>query len=126
MANPRFAKPVWHLVDAKNMVVGRLATQISHVLRGKHKPTYTPNYNCGDYVGTMFIHSFTSAFINYSLPVVINARHANFSGNKEKDKVYTWHTGYPGGVKTVNPARLREDKPEEVMHVKRALHLFFI
>jgi large subunit ribosomal protein L13 len=49
--NGRFAKPVWHLVDAKNMMVGRLATHVAHILRGKHKPTFTPNYDCGDYVG---------------------------------------------------------------------------
>lgn len=46
--------------------------------------------------------------------VVVNARHIKFSGNKEKDKLYTWHTGYPGGVKTITPVRLREDRPEEV------------
>lgn len=51
MSNIRFSKPLWHLVDAKDKIVGRLATKISHILRGKHKPNFSPNYDCGDYVG---------------------------------------------------------------------------
>lgn len=51
MANSRFSKPLWHLVDAKDKYVGRLATEISHILQGKHKPTFSRNYDCGDYVG---------------------------------------------------------------------------
>ena len=50
MSSAKFAKPLWHLVDAKNQVVGRLATQIVTILRGKHKPNFSPNYDCGDYV----------------------------------------------------------------------------
>jgi large subunit ribosomal protein L13 len=87
---------MWHLIDARDQLVGRLATQITPILRGKHKPTFSPNYDCGDYV------------------VIINAQHCKFSGNKEKQKLYSWHTGYPGGIKHTNPATMRATKPEEV------------
>ena len=97
MSNPRFSKPLWHLVDARNQVVGRLSTQIVRILRGKHKPTYTPNYNCGDYV------------------VVVNAAEVRFTGKKETDKQYTWHTGYPGGLKQRTVAQQMQKQPEEVL-----------
>eukprot|EP00537_Pseudo-nitzschia_pungens_P009500 CAMPEP_0172380928 /NCGR_PEP_ID=MMETSP1060-20121228/70688_1 /TAXON_ID=37318 /ORGANISM="Pseudo-nitzschia pungens, Strain cf. cingulata" /LENGTH=229 /DNA_ID=CAMNT_0013108695 /DNA_START=627 /DNA_END=1316 /DNA_ORIENTATION=- len=71
----------WHLVDAKNQTVGRLAGQISQILKGKHKPTFRPNKDMGDHV------------------VVINAEKVQFSGKKWNDKLYRWHTGYPGGLK---------------------------
>jgi large subunit ribosomal protein L13 len=96
MSHRRFARPMWHLVDAKDQLVGRIATQIAPILRGKHKPTFSPNYDCGDYV------------------VIINAQDCKFSGSKDKQKTYSWHTGFPGGVKHTNPAALRADKPEEV------------
>jgi ribosomal protein L13 len=96
MSNSRFSQPLWHLVDARNQVVGRLATQIATILRGKHKPTFTPNYDCGDYV------------------VVINARFAKFTGDKVNQKLYTWHTGFPGGLKQKSVRKQLEDKPEEV------------
>lgn len=51
--NVRFTKPLWHLVDARDMIVGRLASQVTHILRGKHKPNFSPNYDCGDYVGKL-------------------------------------------------------------------------
>ena len=96
MANVRFSKPLWHLVDARNQTVGRMASQIVKVLRGKHKPTYSPNYDCGDYV------------------VIINAAEINFTGNKKNDKLYTWHTGYPSGLKQKSVRDVLNDKPEEV------------
>ena len=78
-----FAK-VWHLVDAKDKVLGKLAQRISIALRGKYKPTYNPaSVDGGDYV------------------VVINARHIGLSGNKESEKMYRWHSQYPGGLKQV-------------------------
>ena len=83
----------WHVVDAENQVVGRLASQVAAILRGKHKPTYTPHVDTGDFV------------------VVINADKARFTGNKETDKVYFRHTGYPGGVKTTTPRETRTKKP---------------
>lgn len=105
MAHRRFAKPMWHLVDAKDQLVGRIATQIAPILRGKHKPTFSPNYDCGDYV------------------VIINAQHCKFTGSKDKQKTYSWHTGFPGGIKHTNPATLRVDnKPEEV---SMRCHLLF-
>lgn len=95
-SNPRFHKPLWHLIDARNQIVGRLATQIVHILRGKHKPTFTPNCDCGDYV------------------VVINAKEVKFTGRKFNDKKYRWHTGFPGGLKEMTVATLMDRKPEEV------------
>lgn len=97
--NSRFSNPLWHLVDAKNQIVGRLASQIVHILRGKHKPTFTPNYDCGDYV------------------VVINARDVKFLGPRMEKKVYTWHTGYPGGLKQMTVKKLLDKKPEEVRFI---------
>ena len=97
MSSPRFSKPLWHLVDARNQVVGRLATQIVHILKGKHKPTFTPNYDCGDYV------------------VVVNAKDIKLTGKKVENKLYSWHTGYPGGIKHINAKTQLEQKPEEVL-----------
>lgn len=97
MSNIKFSKPLWHLIDARNQIVGRLATQIAHILRGKHKPNFTPNYDCGDYV------------------VVINAKEVKFTGRKLKNKLYTWHTGYPGGLKQMSAEKLLDRKPEEVI-----------
>jgi large subunit ribosomal protein L13 len=94
--NSRFSRPLWHLVDAKNKNPGRLATQIVSLLRGKHKPNFTPWYDCGDYV------------------VVINAKDVSFTGNKEENKKYTWHTGYPGGIKQRTVKEQLARKPEEV------------
>ncbi len=89
-------KPVWHLIDARGQIVGRLASQITTLLRGKHKPTYCPNYDCGDYV------------------VIINAADVKFTGRKVDDKMYRWHTGYVGGLKEMNVKTLLQKKPEEV------------
>ncbi|CAM9441924.1 unnamed protein product [Ectocarpus fasciculatus] len=101
MSNARFARPVWHLIDARDQVVGRLATQVAHVLRGKHKPTFTPHYDCGDVV------------------VIVNAEKIHFSGNKVQDKKYQWHTGWVGGLKEINVADQLKKKPEEV--IRRAV-----
>ncbi len=73
--------PQWFVVDAQNMVVGRLAAELVTILRGKHKPTYTPHMDCGDNI------------------VVINADQVKFTGSKYRDQKYFWHTGYPGGIK---------------------------
>lgn len=99
MASVKFSKPLWHLVDARGKVVGRLATQIAHILRGKHKPNFTPHYDCGDYV------------------VVINAKDVKLTGNKITDKQYAWHTGWPGGIRHTTPQTLMDKKPEEVRFV---------
>ncbi len=76
----------WVVIDATGLVVGRLATIIANLLRGKHKPTYTPHMDCGDNV------------------IVVNAEKILLTGNKAKDKVYYWHTGYIGGIKERTPA----------------------
>ena len=76
----------WWLVDADGKTLGRIATGIATKLRGKHKPEYTPHIDTGDYV------------------VVVNAEKVKLTGNKEKDKIYWRHTGYPGGIKNINAA----------------------
>jgi large subunit ribosomal protein L13 len=71
----------WLLIDAEDVVLGRLASQVAKILRGKHKPSYTPHMDCGDHV------------------IVVNAAKVRLTGNKMADKTYYWHTGYPGGIK---------------------------
>ena len=88
----------WVLIDADGLVVGRLAALIAMRLRGKHKPTYTPHMDCGDNV------------------IVINAAKALLTGNKLKDKVYYWHTGYIGGIKERTAGAIMSGKhPERVV-----------
>ena len=82
----------WVIIDAENLVVGRLASIIANRLRGKHKPTYTPHMDCGDNV------------------IVVNADKVRFTGNKLADKRYYRHTGYPGGIKETSPAKILEGK----------------
>lgn len=81
LANPKYAQKNWLLIDAKDMVLGRLAAKIARILRGKHKPYYTPFIDCGDNV------------------VVINAAHIKLTGKKLEQNKFFWHTGYPGGIK---------------------------
>ena len=87
----------WYLVNADGRVVGRLATQIAMVLRGKHKPTFTPHVDSGDFV------------------VVVNAGKAQLTGRKLVDKKYYRHTGYPGGIKETTAGRLMDERPERVL-----------
>lgn len=91
------SKVCWHVVDAKGQVVGRLASQIAPILCGKHKPTYAPNVDCGDHL------------------VVINAKDLVFTGDKWNQKLYRWHTGYPGGLKQRTAKEMFERKPEEIL-----------
>ena len=95
----------WHLIDAENAVVGRLAAYISVVLRGKNKSQYTPHMDNGDFV------------------VVTNIEKIKFTGKKFNNKKYHRHTGYPGGIKTTNPSKLIKNKPEDILKlaVKRML-----
>ena len=105
-AKPADIDKKWVLIDAENMVVGRLATVIATRLRGKHLPSYTPHMDCGDNV------------------IVINADKVVFTGNKRSNKTYYRHTGYPGGIKETTPEKLLEGKfPERVLElaVKRML-----
>ncbi len=87
----------WHLVDAEGKILGRLATQVVRLLRGKHKAMYTPHLDTGDFV------------------VVINAEKVVLTGKKLADKVYYRHSGYPGGIKSTTPGRLLKQKPERVV-----------
>jgi large subunit ribosomal protein L13 len=84
----------WWVIDLEGERLGRAATRIAHILRGKHKPTYTPHANDGDYV------------------IVINASKAVFTGNKMQDKKYYRHTGYVGGLKEINADDFRKKDPE--------------
>ena len=95
----------WLLIDAENLIVGRLAAYLSKVLRGKNKSTYTPNMDNGDFV------------------IVTNVEKIKFTGKKNKDKKYYRHTGYPGGIKVTTPSLLLVRKPEEILKlaVKRML-----
>ncbi len=99
-------KKDWYLVNAENIAVGRLASFISKVLRGKNKSTYNPHIDNGDFV------------------VVTNVEKIKFTGKKFKDKKYFRHTGHPGGIKEISPLRLKEkNKTEEILKlaVKRML-----
>ena len=95
----------WYEVDATNVVVGRLATIISKILRGKNKTNYTPHMDNGDFV------------------IVKNIENVKFTGSKFENKRYYRHTGYPGGIKFTTPERLNEKKPGETLRlaVKRML-----
>ncbi|MFL2896651.1 MAG: 50S ribosomal protein L13 [Candidatus Pelagibacter sp.] len=95
----------WFEIDAKNAVVGRLATVISKIIRGKNKTTYTPHMDNGDFV------------------VVKNIEHIKLTGKKFQNKKYYRHTGYPGGIKETTPEKLHQKKPGEVLKlaVKRML-----
>jgi large subunit ribosomal protein L13 len=87
----------WLVIDAENKVLGRLATEIAHRLRGKHKPEYTPHVDTGDYI------------------VVINAEKVRVTGNKETGKVYWRHSGYPGGIRGTTVADMRKQHPERII-----------
>ena len=91
----------WYIVDAEGKTLGRLATKVATVLRGKHKPTYTPHVDCGDYV------------------IVINAEKVVLTGNKLDDKMYYNHSGFPGGLRERNAKTMIEKYPEEM--VERAI-----
>lgn len=91
----------WHLVDVKDKVLGRVAVEIAAKLIGKSKPYFVRSLDCGDYV------------------VVVNAKHVKVTGHKEKEKVYTRYSGYPGGLKKKMLWELRADKPDEI--IRRAV-----
>ena len=91
----------WFVVDADGKTLGRLATEVATVLRGKHKPTYTPHVDCGDYV------------------IIVNAEKINLTGNKLDNKIYYNHSGYPGGLKKRTAKTMIETYPEEL--IERAI-----
>lgn len=97
MAKKEEAKRDWIIVDVKDQVLGRAATKIADILRGKHRPTYTPHVDNGDFV------------------VVINAAHVKLTGKKWQDKLYHSHSGYMGGIKSVPAEKLKEKHPEDII-----------
>ncbi len=87
----------WYIVDARGQTLGRLASRVASILRGKHKPTFTPHLDTGDHV------------------VVINARDIRLTGDKLRSKIYYRHSGYPGGLKYVDARTLKETRPERII-----------
>ena len=96
-AKPHEIVRKWHLIDAKGEILGRLAVSAAKLLRGKHKPIFTPNVDTGDHV------------------IVINASQVRLTGKKLKTKTYYHHTGFPGGLKAITAERLLQKKPTEVL-----------
>lgn len=93
------AQREWFVVDAADRSLGRVATQVAELLRGKGKPTFTPHLDCGDFV------------------IVLNASRIRLSGNKATDKLYHRHTDYPGGIRTVTAGKLRDDRPDRLVRL---------
>lgn len=93
------AQRKWYVVDAEGKVLGRMATEISKVLRGKHKPIFTPNVDAGDFV------------------IVVNARAIKLTGKKLDDKIYYRHTEYPGGIRERSAAEMLKQKPEQLVRL---------
>jgi large subunit ribosomal protein L13 len=97
MANNQTIQHGWYVVDANGLTLGRLATVVASLLKGKHKPTYTPHVNCGDNV------------------IVINADKIKLTGNKWQDKLYHSHSGYLGGLKTTNAEEVMAKHPTRIV-----------
>jgi large subunit ribosomal protein L13 len=97
MAKAQDIERKWYLVDATDMVLGRLSTEVASILRGKHKPTFTPHVDCGDYV------------------IIVNAEKVAFTGKKLDEKIYFRHSGYPGGLKSRTAKVMLELQPEKVL-----------
>ena len=89
----------WYLVNAEGKILGRLATELAKILRGKNKPSFTPHVDTGDFV------------------IVVNAEKVVLTGKKMKDKIYYHHTGYPGGIKEINAEKLLAKKPTEILRI---------
>ncbi len=96
-AKPAEVEREWYVIDAENQVVGRLASQVAAILRGKHKPYFTPHVDCGDYV------------------IIVNADKVRFSGKKETDKLYYRYSGYLGGLRTRTAKEMRQRRPDYIM-----------
>ncbi|HBN96491.1 MAG TPA: 50S ribosomal protein L13 [Firmicutes bacterium] len=96
-AKPQEVERKWYVVDADGQTLGRLATQVAMILRGKHRPTYTPHVDTGDHV------------------IIINAEKIHLTGKKLQDKKYYRHSGYPGGIKSVTAGEVLNRHPERVI-----------
>ena len=97
MAKPNEVERNWHIIDAEGKTLGRLASEAAALIRGKHKPQFTPHVDTGDFV------------------IVINAEKVEVTGKKRKEKIYKRHTGYPGGLREVTFEKLQARKPEEII-----------
>ena len=97
IAKPQEVERKWYVVDADGQTLGRLASEVAAILRGKKKPTYTPHVDTGDYV------------------IVINAEKINVTWKKRKEKIYKRHTGYPGGLREITFEKLQAKNPEEII-----------
>ncbi len=97
MANSDTVERKWYVVDAKGKTLGRLSSEIAKILRGKHKPTFTPHVDTGDFV------------------IVINAEQITITGNKAEQKLYRSHSNYPGGLKEITFEKLMDKKPTEAI-----------
>ncbi|MBN9288442.1 MAG: 50S ribosomal protein L13 [Gammaproteobacteria bacterium 39-13] len=105
VAKPHEIRRDWFIVDAKTMPIGRIASRVAAILRGKHKTIFTPHEDTGDAV------------------IIINAAEVQATGKKEKTKIYHHHTGYPGGIKSVTLEKMRGKNPERILQlaIKRML-----
>ncbi len=99
MANPQNVERKWLVLDATDKSLGRVATEAAKLLRGKHKPTFTPHVDCGDFV------------------IVVNASKAVLTGKKADQKMHRWHTGWIGGLKEISYGKLLAENPEKLMHI---------
>lgn len=99
IAKPNEVERKWYLIDAEGKVLGRLASEVASILRGKNKPTYTPHVDTGDFV------------------IIVNADKVKLTGKKLDQKEYRYHTGYPGGLKAIPYRRLMEKNPEKAIHL---------
>lgn len=97
MAKPAEIDRKWYVIDAAGQTLGRLSSEVASILRGKHKPIYTPHVDTGDFV------------------IIINASQINLTGNKLLNKKMRWHTGYPGGLKEIDYGTLLQKKPEKII-----------
>ena len=99
MAKPEEIERKWYVIDAEDKVLGRLATEVATILRGKHKPIYTPHVDTGDFV------------------IVINADKIKLTRKKLEQKEYKYHTGYPGGLKSISYKQIMEKNPERAIEL---------
>ena len=97
IAKPHEVEKKWYVIDAEGRTLGRLATEVASILRGKRKPIFTPHVDTGDYV------------------IIINAEKVEVTGKKRKDKIYKRYTGYPGGLREITFEKLQAKRPEEII-----------
>lgn len=99
MAKASEVERKWHLIDAEGKTLGRMTSEVASLLRGKHKPTFTPHVDCGDHV------------------IIINAEKVKLTGNKMNDKIYYRHSGHPGGLKSQTAKELLAKRPERMLEL---------